>query len=89
MIQVNFWQVDLKWVVEAVKFEKLPDQLSAHHTRSTLHDLFGLGILPMKARLAFLDLILVINDFENAWAKLSSELSEDAVCLESLYHKVL
>lgn len=42
----------------------------------------------MEVRLALLNLILVVDHLENTGAKLSSELTEDAVCLKSLNDKV-
>lgn len=43
----------------------------------------------MEAGLSLFDLLLVINDLEDAGSELRAKLSQDAVGLEGLNHKVL
>lgn len=86
LIEINLRHIDLHCVVKAVKLEELSDQLSAHNTRSALHDLLGIRVLPVECRLALLDLLLVVDDLEYTGAQLCSELAKYAVSFKSLYN---
>lgn len=66
MCEIDLGEIDLACIVKAVKFEELSDKLCANHTRCSLHDLFGVRILPVEARLALLNLLLIVNDLEHA-----------------------
>ena len=84
MSEINLWEIDLTGIVKAVKFKKFSDKLSANHTRGGLHDLFGVRVLPMEARLTLFHLFLIVNYLENARSQLSSQLAKDTVGFEGL-----
>lgn len=75
MSEVDLGQIDLARIVEAVKFEEFSDELRADHTRGSLHDLLGVGVLPVEARLALLHLLLIVDHFEDAGAELGAQLA--------------
>jgi len=84
MSEIDFGEVNLRCIVKAVKFEELSNELSAYHTRCSLHNLFRVGVLPVKARLTLLYLVLIVDDLEYARAELRSQLTKDAVGLKGL-----
>jgi hypothetical protein len=49
MSEIYLREINLTCIVKAVKFKKFSDKLSANDTRSGLHDLFGVRVLPMEA----------------------------------------
>ena len=85
LVQVDFGHVDGESVVELVELEELLHKFSTNDSRSCGQHSASIGVLPVEARaLAFLDLVLVVDDFEDARAELGTELSEDAVGFKGL-----
>ena len=84
IIQIGLRQVNLKRVVKAVKLKEFTNKFGAYHTRSCLHDFACIGIFPVEGGLSFLDLLLIINDFEDTGSELGSQLAQDTVGLECL-----
>ena len=65
------------------------DKLGDQSPLSRLTQFSRPGVLKVEGALALLDLVLIVDHFEDAGAELGSDLAQDTIGLQRLDHQVL